>query len=256
MPRRIAITRQVGAAISRCELTHVARAKIDVARARAQHREYEACLRELGCELLSLTVEPDLPDAVFVEDTAVVLDEVAVITRPGAASRRPETATIAAALEPHRPLKRIVAPATLDGGDVLRVGRRLFVGRSGRTNEDGLDQLREIASPLGYALQGVGVRDCLHLKSAATLVAEETLLVNSEWIDPAEFAPLRCIEVHPAEPPAANALRVGSMLVYPAAFRKTRRRLVDGGITVRTVDVAELAKAEGGVTCCSLIFEA
>jgi dimethylargininase len=253
---RIAITRQFGAEIARCELTHLAREPIDVERAREQHREYEACLSDLGCEVRSLPAEPQLPDSVFVEDAAVVLDEVAVITRPGAISRRPEGESIAVALRSFRPLRRIEPPGTLDGGDVLRVGRALLVGLSGRTDESGLDQLAEIVSPLGYEVKGVEVRDCLHLKSAVTLVAEETLLVNPDWVDPDEFVPLRCIEVNPTEPAAANALLVGRTLVYSAEFPLTRQRLVEQGIEVRTVNADELAKAEGGVTCCSLIFDA
>jgi dimethylargininase len=256
VPKRIAITRQFGAEIVRCELTHLAREPIDVERAREQHREYEACLSDLGCEVHSLPAERELPDSVFVEDAAVVLDEVAVITRPGAASRRPEGESIGTALQPYRPLRHVEPPGTLDGGDVLRVGRMLFVGLSGRTDEAGLGQLVEILSPFGYEVKGVGVHDCLHLKSAVTLVDEDALLVNPDWVDPAEFAPLSCIEIDPTEPAAANALLVGGTLVYPEGFPLTRQRLVEHGIEVRTVNAAELAKAEGGVTCCSLIFDA
>ena len=255
MPRRIAITRGVSPAISRCELTHLRRRAIDLQRAAAQHGEYEDALEALGCRLHRLPVEPDLPDSVFVEDAAVVLDEVALIARPGATSRRAETESVAAALEPLRTLRRIRAPASLDGGDILRVERMVFVGLSGRTNEQARDRLRELLEPYGYEVRCVDVHGCLHLKSAVTQVAEATLLINPALADPAAFAPFRCIEVDPSEPAAANALLVGEQVIFPAAFAETGRRLERDGITVRTVDISELAKAEGGVTCCSLILE-
>lgn len=256
MTRRIAITRQVSPVIANCELTHLPRAAIDLERARAQHRQYEACLVELGCDLRSLPAEPGLPDSVFVEDAAVVLDEVAVITRPGAESRRAETASVAAALEPYRPLWQLREPATLDGGDVLQVGRTLYIGMSGRSDERARDQLRELLAPRGYSVLCLDVQRCLHLKSAVTRVAEETLLLNPDWIDPAVFPGLRLIEVDPAEPEAANALLVGETVILPAAFPRTRERLEEHGLAVRDVEASELAKAEGGVTCCSLLFDA
>lgn len=252
---RTAITREVGPAITRCELTHLARAPIDVERARAQHAAYEACLAALGCTLHRLPGAPDLPDAVFVEDCAIVLDEIAILTRPGAASRRPETAAVERALAPLRPIARIAPPATLDGGDVLRVGRTLFVGGSSRTDDAAIAQVRALVAPLGYAVVRVAVRHCLHLKSAATEVAPQTLLVNRRWLPADAFRDLDCIDVDAGEPFAANALRIGDTIVYPSAFPMTRRRLDARGLDVRPVDVAELAKAEGAVTCCSLIVE-
>ncbi len=250
---RIAITRPVSPSIERCQLTHLAREAIDLDAARAQHRAYEDCLAELGCQILRLPVEPDLPDSVFVEDTAIVLDELAVITRPGAASRRPETPPVARALAAHRALVHIRPPGTLDGGDVMRVGRTLFAGLSGRSNEAGIEQLRTHVSRFGYALKPVEVRGCLHLKSAVTPVARDTLLINRDWVDGAVFGDAALIDVHPAEPFGANALLMGDAVIYERAHARTRERLEERDITVRAVDMAELAKAEGGVTCCSLI---
>ena len=251
----IAITREVGAGIVRCELTHLERLPIDLARAKDQHHRYEECLAALGCEVRRLPDEPDLPDAVFVEDAAVVLDEIAVITRPGAESRRAETASVAGALEAFRPLGRIEPPGTLDGGDLLRVGKRIFIGRSGRSNRDGIDQMRALARPLGYDVEEVPVHGCLHLKSAVTQVGPDALLIQRKWVDPAPFTGLDLIDVDPGEPFAANALLVGGRVVHPAAYPRTRARLEARGIAVRSVDVSELAKAEGSVTCCSLILE-
>jgi dimethylargininase len=251
---RIAMTREVSPSIGRCELSHVERHAIDVDVARTQHEAYEACLVELGCEIHRLPAEPELPDAVFVEDAAVVLDELAVVTRPGVASRRPETRTVAEALARYRKPVHPIRQGCLDGGDVLAIGHTLFVGRSDRTDAEGARQLALAVEPHGYRVQGVAVSGCLHLKSAVTRVAEHSILVQPEWVDPVPFGELERIEVDPREPFAANALLLGDAVVYPAAFARTRQRLQERGIRVRCVDVTELAKAEGGVTCCSLVF--
>jgi dimethylargininase len=253
---RVAVTRKVSPEIGRCELSYLERESIDVGLAERQHLAYERCLADLGCVVTSLPPEPGLPDSVFVEDTAIVLDELAVITRPGAVSRRPETASVAAALAPWRPVFYLGSQGTLDGGDVLVMGRRIFVGRSLRSDSAGCGQLRDLLAPRGYTVVPVAMRGCLHLKSAATAVAADRLVVNPEWVDASVFAGLGIINVDPAEPHAANALRIGDSVVFPAAFERTRRRLEGAGIGVVTVEVSELARAEGAVTCCSLVFEA
>jgi dimethylargininase len=250
----IAFTRDVSPTLAACELTHVPRVPIRVDVARAQHRGYERLLVSLGCELRRVAPAPEHPDAVFIEDTAVVLDEVAVITRPGAKARRAEVTAVASALAPERPLIRLKAPATLDGGDVLVMGRTIFVGRSGRTNEDGIAQLRAAVAPHGYVVHGVAVSGCLHLKTAVTAISDDTVLINPAWVDAAVFREFRVIPVDEQEPMAANVLRVGTALVASAAFVRTRQRLESHGVVVHTVDVTELAKAEGAVTCCSLLL--
>ena len=254
-PMRLALTRRVGPSIGACELTFRTRTPIDAARAAAQHEAYERALVQAGCHLLPLPAEPDLPDSVFIEDAALVLDEVAVILRSGAASRRPETPSVARALAPYRDVAVIGEPGTLDGGDVLRVGRTLFVGATGRSNEAGIAQLRAAVAPLGYDVRAVPVTGCLHLKSAITLVTPDTALINRQWVDAGPFAGLDLLDVHPDEPDAANALLVGTTLIYPASHPLTRRGLEGRGIEVLAVDVAELEKAEGAVTCCSIVFE-
>jgi len=250
----IAVTREVSPALGHCELSYVPREAIDVARASAQHRDYLRALEALGCRLLTLPVEPALPDSVFVEDVAIVLDEVAVLTRPGALSRRAEVASVAEVLRRYRPVLAIEAPGTLDGGDVLRVGRALYVGESARSNAEGMAQLREVLAGYGYTVQGVPIRGCLHLKSAVTPLSNDTLLLQPKWVDRDRFADFRVIEIDPAEPHAANVLRIGDALVMPASFPRTRQRLLDAGFHVIAVDVSELQKAEGAVTCCSLVF--
>ena len=250
----IAITRKVSPKVYLCELTHLERQPIDYENACQQHTEYEDALEKFGCEVISLPEEADLPDSVFVEDAAVVFDELAIITLPGADSRKPETASIAEALGPYRKLFYIQAPGSMDGGDVLKVGKRVFVGITPRTNLEGIDQMRKILTPYGYSVKGVPVHGCLHLKSAVTQVAENTLLINPAWVDKSEFEGMDFIEVDPSEPSGANALIIEEKVIYPSAFTKTYQRLTEKGITLQTVDASELAKAEGGVTCCSLIF--
>jgi dimethylargininase len=250
----IAITRAVSESINRCELTHAARTPIDVARAREQHRAYEACLASLGCEIRQIPADDRYPDAVFIEDTAIVLDELAILTRPGAESRRGEVQAVADVLREYRNLVSIDAPGTIDGGDVLLLDRVLYAGRTPRTNARGIDNLRDLVAPHGYRVEGVAIDGCLHLKSALTRVSSDALLMNRDWVSPAQFNDWRIIDIDSSEPFAANALRIGDSVVFPEELAGTRRRLESEGIDVRPVPASELAKAEGGVTCCSLIL--
>lgn len=192
----------------------------------------------------------------FVEDTVIVLDEVAVITRPGAVSRRGETASMAAALAGLRELRHIEAPGTLDGGDVLRLDRTLYVGASARSNAEGIAQLRSVLAPFGYRVEAAPLRDCLHLKTAVTQVAADRVLLNPTWVDAGTFSGFVAIEVDPAEPFAANAVLVGGALIHPVSAPRTTERLRHLGIDVRSVDMSETEKAEGGVTCCSVLLQA
>ena len=251
----IALTRTVSSRIGDCELTHLQREPIDAGRARAQHEAYEAALRRLGYEICRVAPAPEHPDGVFVEDTAVVLEELAVITRPGAPSRRGEVDGVAEALAGYRPVVRVPAPATLDGGDVLVDGRTVFVGDSARTNGAAHAWLREVLEPLGYDVVVVPVSGCLHLKTAVTSPAAGTFLLNPEWVPPSAFGGGDVIEVDPAEPYAANVLRAGVAVLAAAGAPRTRRRVEGLGLTVVGVDVTELARAEAGVTCCSVLVQ-
>src|SRR5262245_35680246 len=197
--RVIAFTRDVSSSISRCELTHMTRAPIDFDRARTQHCAFEEALRSVGCEVRRLADLSELPDAVFVQDTAIVFDEIAIIARPGAESRRPETATVANALTNFRPLHFIESPGTLDGGDVVCAGRSVWVGQSGRTNADGIRQLKEQLTRFGYTFRGIPVTGCLHLQSAITPVADGVMLINRSWLDSREFGAIDFIEIDPSE---------------------------------------------------------
>ena len=252
---RIAITREISDAFDRCELTHLARQPIDLAKARRQHEAYEHALTAAGCRVQRIAAGDDMPDSVFIEDAAIVVDELAIVARPGAASRREETAAVAAALAPYRPLAAIEPPGTLVGGDVLRMGTRVFVGESARTNAAAIAQVRRHLAPLGYTVHAVPFEGCLHLKSAVSALCEDTLLFNPAWVHAECFRPLHLVEVDPGEEYAANALVVGDVVIYPTAFPRTAARIKQRVAQVVGVDVSELAKAEGAVTCCSLIFD-
>jgi dimethylargininase len=250
-----AIVRAPSAALSRCELTFLARQPIDVDRARQQHHGYVEALRAGGVDVEVLPAEADLPDAVFVEDAAIVLDECAVITRPGVESRRQETQGIAAALDVYRPLLTIEAPGTIEGGDVLRIGRSLFVGETLRTNADGIRQLRDAISPHGYEVASVKLTGCLHLKSAITYAGSETVVLNPDWLDADQFARWQAVPVASEEPYGANVLLVGDIVHVAASAPRTRRKLEALGFQTATLDTSEFEKAEAALTCLSLLFE-
>lgn len=252
--RLMAITRPVSASIQNCELSFHAREPIDVAKAMAQHKAYEDCLAELGVQIVSLAAEPELPDGVFVEDAAIVVDEIAIIPIMGAPSRRPEVRSVAEMLSRYRPIEFLVAPATLDGGDVLRIGRSVFVGLSKRTNREGIAQVREILGPHGYKVELVEVEKCLHLKSACSYVGNNTLLINRSWIDAARLDEFELIDIPDEEPAGANALLIRDVVIMAASFTQTRALLEGRGFRVRSIDLSELQKAEAGVTCTSLVF--
>lgn len=252
----IAVTRAVSPTFAACELTHLPREPIDLAKAIAEHACYEEALRSLGATIVRAPAEPTLPDAVFVEDTALALDEAAVITRPGAPSRRPEVESMATVLTAYKPVHRIEAPGTVDGGDLLLVGRTLYAGLSSRTNRAGLGQLANVIRPWGYEVVPVSLDGCLHLKSAVTQVADHLLLINERWVRAECFAPMELVRVAPEEPDGANALRIGSAVIYPSHHPQTAERLERAGIGVVPVPCREVAKAEGGVTCCSVVFDA
>ena len=251
----IAITRRVSPTINQCELTHIPREPINYKHACTQHKQYEDALRSLGIDVISLDAELDLPDSVFVEDVALVLDECAIMLNPGAPSRRPEVASVERALAPHRDIYRIQPPATVEGGDILRIGKRIYVGLSSRSTEEAIAQMKAILEPRSYQVCGVCVTGCLHLKSAVTQINDNTLLINPEWVSKDDFPGMDFIEVDPSEPYSANAVLVDGSIIYPSSFPKTRAKLDKLGINLLTVDANELAKAEGAVTCCSLIFK-
>jgi dimethylargininase len=257
MPR--AFTRAVSPKLPECALTHLNRTPIDVDRAKAQHAAYEQALKDAGLQVIRLPELADDPDAVFVEDTALLLDGHAIITRPGAPSRIGEIESTADGLTDHFELDRI-ASGYVDGGDVLRIGDTLYVGLSTRTDAAGVAALAELARPLGYRVIKAELRDCLHLKTGATLAGRDAqgtpvLLYSERSIDPSQFAGVERMPVHELEPSAANCVSVADRLILPAGNPRTVEKLKARGFHVVEVDVSELQKAEAGVTCMSLIDE-
>jgi dimethylargininase len=250
----IAFLREVSARLDQCELMHVTRCAIDVERARWQHAEYARILGELGVERVWVPPLPAQPDGVFVEDTAVLLPELAAIARPGAVSRLPEVESIAAALAQYRPVERIGGVGTLEGGDVLRVDRALFVGRSQRTTAAGIAALAQIVESLGYEVRPIEISDCMHLKTACTFVPPHFLIVNAAWVQPAAFGSFTVIHVDETEPFAANTLTLAGTTLVSASCPKTERRLQAAGIGTRAIDISEFERAEGGLTCLSLVL--
>lgn len=255
----LAFTRAVSPRLPECALTHLGRQPIDVARATSQHAAYEQALRDAGCNVVRLPELADDPDAVFVEDTALLLGEHAIITRPGVPSRAREIYSTAEGLKPHFDV-HFLSAGTLDGGDVLRIENTLYVGQSSRTDAAGTQALEAIVSPLGYWVVPVELDRCLHLKTAVTFCGLDdqgvpTVLVNAQWVDPGYFSGVEPLWVPPEEPFAANVVRAGDRLLMAAGSPTTAAWLQERGFTVVELDVSELQKAEAGGTCMSLIAD-
>ena len=255
----LAFTRAVSPRLAECALTHLERQPIDATRAAEQHAAYEQALRDAGLEVIRLPELAEDPDAVFVEDTALLLGGHAVITRPGAASRAGEVQSTAEGLGPYFTVHRLPA-GTLDGGDVLRIHDRLYVGQSSRTNPEGTRALEALVAPLGYKVVPVELGKCLHLKTAVTFAGldsrgHETLVVNPAWVDSGIFVGTNAVAVAPDEPSAANVVRAGDRLIMAAGNPGTAARLRQRGLTVVEVDLSELQKSEAGGTCMSLIAD-
>ncbi|MEZ6063994.1 MAG: arginine deiminase family protein [Planctomycetaceae bacterium] len=251
----LAITHEPSPFMAECQLTFLQRQPLNFESLRRQHRNYCRLLNECGAEVRVLNASVDCADATFVEDTAVVLDEIAVLASMGVESRNREPAAMESVLREFRSIARIVSPGQLEGGDVLRVGRELIVGLSSRTNRDGVNQLRSIVERFGYRVHPVRVRGSLHLKTACTALPDGALLVNRNWLDTSALAGRECLDVPADEPWAANVALVNATVVVAGGNPQTADLLVSRGLTVRTAEVSEFAKAEGGVTCLSLLFE-
>lgn len=250
----MAITHAVSPSITRCELSFIKRSPIDYDRAVQQHEAYCALLREFGIKVIELTVNSAYPDSTFIEDTVVVVDEIAVMASMGAWSRQGEVPGVESVLATYRKIDHIRPPATLEGGDVLRAGGKVFVGITPRTNKAGVSSLKAILEPFGYQVIPVSVRDCLHLKSACTAIDDDTVLVNPHWVDLDPFKGFRAIPVPEKEPWAANTLLIDTHVCVHSGFKKTIENLHARGFHVKTVDISELLKAEAGMTCSSIIF--
>jgi dimethylargininase len=251
-----ALTRAVSRSLASCELTWLSRDRIDIKAAIEQHEGYEQALTDMGVRVISLPEQPDMPDAVFVEDPLVVVDEIAIVTRMGSIKRRAESDSLREAISTFRTVRSLVAPATLEGGDVMRIGRDVFVGLSSRTNAEGVLQLTQELEAFGYCVRPVEVRGCLHLKSACCPMGDGKILANKAWVDTSPFRAYQIVEVAADEPGAANILRIGDTVLMPASFPHTQEVVGREGLAVRVVGISELMKAEAAITCSSVIFEA
>lgn len=251
-----ALTRGVSPSIGDCKLTFMERERIDVAAAARQHEAYKECLTKMGVQVMSLDLLPGAPDAVFIQDTAVVVDEVAVVATMGAACRIEEVESVVQALSSHRTLKRLTAPATLEGGDVVQIGRTLYVGDSGRTNREGIRQLTDILAPYDYEVRPVGVRGCLHLSTGCSYLGRGLMLLNPVWVDAEQFRQFEILEVPETESWAANTIAAGDTVLMASAFARTCALVEARGFNVIATDISELQKAEGALTCMSIMFDA
>ena len=227
---------------------------VDIERARRQHDAYCDALRRHGAMVQRLLINVEHGDGCFIEDNAIVCDEVAILTSMGAAHRRGETTAMAPVLAQYRRVERVADDARVEGGDVLRIDRHIFVGRSARTDQRGIDELRQMLEPLYYRVTAVHVADGLHLKTAVTALDSSTLLANSEWVDMSAFNDFDVIDIHPDEPTAGNVLLIGDAIVMHSGHTRTVARVRARFPRVETVDISEFAKADGGLTCLSLIF--
>jgi dimethylargininase len=250
-----AITRAASQTIVNCQLTYLKRLEMDASKAIQEQLDYERRLVELGVQVVSLPNRSSLPDSVFIEDTAVILDEIAIIAAMGAPSRRQEIFDTAEALSNYRPLKFINQPGTLEGGDVMRIGRRLYVGESTRTNSNGISQMRDILRVYDYDVINVEVDGCLHLSTGCTYIGRNTILSNRNWIHTERIQGVEIIDVYPLEPWAANALLINGVVVVSKSYPKTRTLLEERGFKIKAIDISELEKAEAGLTCLSLLFQ-
>ncbi len=251
----IALTRQLPLSLVNCEVGHVSREEIDLHLAFQQHEAYCRALRQMGVAVEVLPPEETFPDSVFIEDNAIVLDELAVVTSMGISSRQGEPALLLPVLGQHRRLVTIAPPARIEGGDVLRMGKTLYVGVSTRTNRAGVQALQSIAEPLGYQVTPVGVQTCLHLKTACTSLDDETLLVNAAWLDSEALEPFRLVHVPAEEPFGANVLRLPGGVLVQASSPLTRDVIESQGYATTGVELSEFSKADAGLTCLSLLIE-
>ncbi len=252
----IAITHLPSPNMQHGERTYADDDVVDNAVALRQHKAYRDALRSCGANVVVLDVYRSMPDCVFVEDTSLILDEVAVMMSPGAESRRGEPIGIEPALREYRAIERVVLPATIDGGDIVRAGRDLYVGASPRTNAAGIDSLREIVKQYGYSVTAVPVHGCLHLKTACSALPDGRFLVNANWIDTSPLPRARLVQVPESEQWSGDVLAIDDKIIASDAFPETLALLESAAAVVLPVTVSEYAKVEGGVTCLSLVFRA
>jgi dimethylargininase len=255
MKRKIALTRGISAGIDRCEVSFIDRVAIDLQKMKQQHRAYEEMLRSMGYEVIQIPADDSCPDCCFIEDTALLLDEIAVITYPGSVARRGEVPGVVPTIEKYRKTLRIEPPATLEGGDVLRIGRNLYVGLTQRTNPEGVDALRTLVAPYCYKVTAVPTPGALHMKSVCTAADDRTIVADPRRVDVSPLRDYDMIEIAPEEWMGGDLLPINGTLWMIEGFPKLKSALEARGFNVRTLNMSEFLKAEAGLTCLSLLFE-
>ncbi len=236
-------------------LTSGSMGRPDFKKALSQHDDYIEALRSCGLKVIVVEHDSRYPDGMFVEDTAVLTNNFAVITNPGASTRRGEEKEIGAILKRfYKDIKKITTPATLDGGDVMRAGDHLYVGLSARTNQEGAAQLISIAGEYGYSGSTIEIREALHLKSGVSYIENNTLITAGEFIERSEFSGFRKITVDDDEAYAANSIWINGSVLVPAGFPETKSKIESEGYRVLEIDVSEFRKLDGGLSCLSLRF--
>ncbi|ATB68527.1 NG,NG-dimethylarginine dimethylaminohydrolase 1 [Sulfurospirillum diekertiae] len=250
----LAITHLPSPKLQECELTFLESQAIDIEKARIEHKNYCAMLERCGAKVIVLNDNIACPDSVFVEDPIIVFDEVAVLTSMGVESRRAESASMEKVFSKYRKIERIELPAKIEGGDVLKIGKKIFVGESARTNKEGIQALEAIIKPFGYEVIPVKVTGCLHLKTGVTALDETTVLINSNWVDATAFDGFSKVEAPAIEPFGANVLKLGEIICMNEAFPKSIALVKSLGYKVETTNISEFVKAEAGLTCMSVPF--
>jgi len=248
------ITHLPSPSLELCELTFLDQETIDIQKAQKEHENYCLMLEECGAKVIIHDENISLPDSVFVEDPIIVFDEIAVLTSMGVESRRKESKSMEKAFSKYREIKRINLPAKIEGGDVLKIGKRIFVGQGERTNAEGIDALRAIIAPYGYEVISVEVPGCLHLKTGCTALDDKTILINPSWVNSNAFEGYTQINVPKKEPFGANILKINEIICMNKAFPKTIELVESLGYTVKATDITEFVKAEAGLTCMSVPF--
>jgi dimethylargininase len=249
----LALVRAVPASFARALAATPPDSPIDVRRAQAEHEAYVAALSWLGLDVVAVATDEQHPDACFIEDTALVAGGIAVLTRPGAASRRDEVHEVARVLAAHIEVVRLPA-GTLDGGDCLRLGARVYVGRTARTSDEGIAALAAILAPRGVSVVPVDVpAGVLHLKCVVTKLNEQTILLAEGSLDASTFAPAQVVLVPREEAYAANVVAHGDRALVAEGHPRTRALVEQAGLSTRAVDNRELRKADSALSCLSVL---
>lgn len=246
-----AVVREPGAQFTRCISSHPLHHTVNIARAQTQHTEYVSTLAELGLEVIRLPRDNTYPDSCFVEDTAVIHSGKALITRLAKKSRRGEEDAVEELLQQYLPVERIIAPGTLEGGDVIRLPTRIICGISQRTNRTGVDQMQTY---FGIPVDTISDPQLIHLKSHVTYLKNNIMLTTHSYIDHPALSDFKVLIIPENEQYAANTLTIDDTVLMPAGYPQTHQLIKDTGFEVITLNMSEIAKCDGALTCLSLLF--